>query len=188
MLLASQVDRAFVNQNRGLLHELTGQLEILPPIMNIQRARLDDPCRARMSFTPHSRRCAVGARALQKLKCPAMYKSKCSRQTLPGTNLPLAPHVNDRFRLRNKSNAAARLLADAKRPLLFAGGGVISSEASEVMVRVAERLGSPVLTTGMGAGSISAEHPLWSGVAWIPMNDIRPSSARRMPCSPSARV
>lgn len=68
----------------------------------------------------------------------------------------------------------ASALREAERPLIFAGGGVVSSEASEVLVRLAERLAAPVLTTGMGAGSIPSDPPLACGVSWIAAADIRP--------------
>ncbi|MCL4508646.1 MAG: thiamine pyrophosphate-binding protein [Chloroflexi bacterium] len=59
---------------------------------------------------------------------------------------------------------AASLLRSAQRPVIVAGGGVITAEASEALVRVAERLGAAVVTTWMGKGAISEEHELngWS--------------------------
>jgi thiamine pyrophosphate-dependent acetolactate synthase large subunit-like protein len=58
--------------------------------------------------------------------------------------------------------------------LIFAGGGVISSNAHRELVRLAERLGAPVLTTGMGVSAIPGDHPLACGVSWIASADIRP--------------
>jgi thiamine pyrophosphate-dependent acetolactate synthase large subunit-like protein len=59
---------------------------------------------------------------------------------------------------------AARRLAAAERPLLIAGGGVISAGASDELVALARRLGAPVITTVMGRGAISERDPLWHGV------------------------
>ena len=58
---------------------------------------------------------------------------------------------------------AARLLREARRPLIWAGGGVIASEASADLVRLAERLQAPVITTAEGKGAISDRHPLALG-------------------------
>ena len=58
---------------------------------------------------------------------------------------------------------AADMLAAARRPLIVAGGGVVSSGASEALVRVAERLRAPVLTSVEGRGSIAEDHALALG-------------------------
>ncbi len=56
--------------------------------------------------------------------------------------------------------AAAKLIEAAKQPILYAGGGVISSEASEELVRLAEVMQLPVVTTLMGKGGFPASHEL----------------------------
>lgn len=55
---------------------------------------------------------------------------------------------------------AARLLAGANRPVIVAGGGAISAEATEELRQLAERLGAPVVTTWNGKGAIDETHPL----------------------------
>ncbi len=55
---------------------------------------------------------------------------------------------------------AAALLAGAKRPVIVAGGGVISSDATTELQALAERLGAPVVTTWNGKGAIDETHPL----------------------------
>ncbi|MFL5796839.1 MAG: thiamine pyrophosphate-binding protein [Actinomycetota bacterium] len=56
--------------------------------------------------------------------------------------------------------AAARLLAGAERPVIVAGGGVITAEAGSELVALAERLGAAVVTTWNGKGAIPEDHPL----------------------------
>lgn len=53
----------------------------------------------------------------------------------------------------------AQLLMDAKRPLICAGGGIISSGASAELLEMAQTMDIPVVTTMMGIGSIPFEHP-----------------------------
>lgn len=55
---------------------------------------------------------------------------------------------------------AAALLAAAQRPVLVAGGGVISANAAGEVTALAERLGMPVVTTWMGKGAIDESHEL----------------------------
>jgi len=65
---------------------------------------------------------------------------------------------------------AAVALASAKRPFIFAGGGVASAEASQSLARVAELLGAPVVTSVFGRGVISDRHPLALGDGWGRLN------------------
>ena len=51
------------------------------------------------------------------------------------------------------------LLNQAERPLIYAGGGVISSEASQAMRAFADAYGIPVVTTLMGLGSYDTTQP-----------------------------
>lgn len=59
---------------------------------------------------------------------------------------------------------AARTLAQAKHPLIVAGGGVHLSGASAALARLQELSGIPVATTNMGKGSVSELHELSIGV------------------------
>jgi len=58
---------------------------------------------------------------------------------------------------------AAKILAEAERPIIIAGGGVIISNASEELVKLSEMLLAPVATTLMGKGCIPEDHPLALG-------------------------
>jgi len=59
---------------------------------------------------------------------------------------------------------AANLILKAKRPVIYAGGGVISSGASEELRQLAELLRIPVTTTLMGLGGFPGTHPLSLGM------------------------
>jgi acetolactate synthase-1/2/3 large subunit len=60
--------------------------------------------------------------------------------------------------------AAAEAIAAAKRPVVYAGGGVISGNASDALRRLAEVAEIPVNTTLMGLGGFPGTHPLWIGM------------------------
>ena len=59
---------------------------------------------------------------------------------------------------------AARALAEARRPVIVVGGGVVISGAQGELQALAERLDAPVLVTISGQGSIADSHPLSAGV------------------------
>lgn len=61
-------------------------------------------------------------------------------------------------------NKVVKLLKTAKRPVLFTGGGVILSKASEALTHLARRLKIPVTGSLMGLGSFPGTDPLWLGM------------------------
>jgi acetolactate synthase-1/2/3 large subunit len=62
---------------------------------------------------------------------------------------------------------AARLLASAARPVIFAGNGVLLSEAADELRQLAEMLSIPVATTLMGKGTFPETHELSVGMSGI---------------------
>ncbi len=54
--------------------------------------------------------------------------------------------------------AAAQLIAEAKKPVLYVGGGVIRSKASAELLALAETTGAPVVTTLMARGAFPDSH------------------------------
>jgi acetolactate synthase I/II/III large subunit len=59
---------------------------------------------------------------------------------------------------------AVKLMLKSKKPVLYVGGGIISSNASKELTHFAEKLGIPVTMTLMGLGSIPGNHPLSLGM------------------------
>ncbi len=60
--------------------------------------------------------------------------------------------------------AAAEMIADARNPVVMAGGGALSKGAPEALTRLQEIAGLPVFTTNMGKGAVDEHHPLSCGV------------------------
>lgn len=59
---------------------------------------------------------------------------------------------------------AVELIRNAKRPVIFAGGGVILSDASAELTTLARTLQIPVTTSLMGLGGFPGTDPLWLGM------------------------
>ena len=76
---------------------------------------------------------------------------------LPGRKAP-AP-VN-----AAKLKAIADMIAEAERPLILAGHGVIESGASAALMALAEKTGTPVALTLLGLGGFPRSHPLCLGM------------------------
>src|SRR5215469_15706123 len=76
---------------------------------------------------------------------------------LPGYHPVTRPHSR-------QVREAARMITDAKKPLLYVGGGVIKASASEELKALAELTGAPVITTLMARGAFPDSHPQHLGM------------------------
>ena len=76
---------------------------------------------------------------------------------LPGYHPVTRPHAK-------QVREAARMILDAKAPVLYVGGGVIRARASQALRRLAELTGIPVVTTLMARGAFPDSHTLHLGM------------------------
>jgi acetolactate synthase-1/2/3 large subunit len=76
---------------------------------------------------------------------------------LPGYRPTLQPHGK-------QIREAAKLIAMARRPVLYVGGGVIKANASAALRTLAELTGAPVVTTLMARGAFPDSHELHMGM------------------------
>jgi acetolactate synthase-1/2/3 large subunit len=90
------------------------------------------------------------AKDAQNKKIEYKYPDKVD---LPGYRPTLKGHPR-------QIKAAAKMIALAKRPVIYAGGGVISSGAAKELKEFAEKLNIPVTTTLMGLGAFPENHTL----------------------------
>ena len=60
---------------------------------------------------------------------------------------------------------AIRKMKAAKRPIIYAGGGVVLSYAEKELLTFSEQNGIPVITTLMGVGCFPEDNPLYCGIA-----------------------
>ncbi len=65
---------------------------------------------------------------------------------------------------KKQLNKVVDLIRKAERPVIFAGGGVILSQASEELTRLARMANLPVTASLMGLGAFPGSDPLWLGM------------------------
>ncbi|HEO9720877.1 TPA: acetolactate synthase large subunit [Morganella morganii subsp. morganii] len=63
-----------------------------------------------------------------------------------------------------KVSEAAAMINQAKRPILYIGGGIVASQSQQLVQSFAERAGLPTTMTLMGLGTIPQQHPLYLGM------------------------
>lgn len=64
----------------------------------------------------------------------------------------------------NQLRRAMDVLLTSSRPLILAGGGVITANAAEELTTLAHRMQAPVCSTLMGLGAFPGDDPLWVGM------------------------
>jgi len=165
-LLSGQIDTPNLGKDRGVLHDLSEQLEVFKPITK-WNGRVSDI--AEIPSTLHK----------------AMSLSKAGRPRPVQIEIPFDLWAEkDEFRTDNFTPAAARtaspskirqavkMLTEAERPVIWAGGGVIAADAAEPVTQLAERLNAAVVMTTEGKGALSGKHPLYAGLADPRTNDV----------------
>ena len=75
------------------------------------------------------------------------------------------PIIKDASRLTPKAlEEAIRILQDSKKPLIYAGGGVIASEANQELLEFAKQLSAPVCVSAMGLGGFPYSNEQFVGM------------------------
>lgn len=64
----------------------------------------------------------------------------------------------------SKINEIAALIKKSKRPVIYAGGGILGSNAAAELLQLAETITAPVTNTFMGLASFPGDHPLFLGM------------------------
>ncbi len=158
LLLASQIDRAHLRKGWGDVHEVKDQHGL---ISNVTEACYDVKTASDIPHYLHE----IFSRMQNER--PRPYSLEIAADILkeervaPFSYQPTVrtPKLPDEKRLQE----AIDLIAGARRPVIYAGGGAISSGAGQAVQRLAEWLNAPVLTSIKGKGVIPEGHELSLG-------------------------
>ncbi|WP_223691548.1 thiamine pyrophosphate-dependent enzyme [Leifsonia poae] len=154
LLLAGQIDSAAIGRGLGALHEIpdqSGHLERLTKWNGIARSADEIPGLVREAFVQlRSGRPRPVALEVPPDVLAAPTNAVVADRVLPSPILPAASDVD----------AAVALLAAAKRPMIYVGGGAIAGNATAALRELAEALEAPVLMSENGRGALDARHRL----------------------------
>ncbi len=159
LIISSQTATPYVGHERGNLHEMKDQSGMMRSIVGAQysvRRVADIPCAIHAAM-----------RAFQTER-PRPVHIEIPTDILSATEeVVFVPPESYSRRVADETalNQAADLLRAAQRPLIYAGGGVVSAGAEKELLRLAQVLDAPVMTTIMGKGAIPEDHPLSLGAA-----------------------
>ncbi|HEY1293114.1 MAG TPA: thiamine pyrophosphate-dependent enzyme, partial [Chloroflexota bacterium] len=161
LCISGQIPSNAIGRGLGLLHEIPDQSNIL------------------RSLTKWSA-CAEHPAQVPGLVHEAVRQLRSGRPRPVGLEIPpdvlqataedialLEPVAHDEPLVPDADllNQAARLLASAERPVIYAGGGVVAGNASQPLRALAELLQCPVIMSANGRGALDDRHPL--ALTWL---------------------
>lgn len=161
LVISSNVESPYLDDMRGNLHDLKDQLAVMKAVTKWnERVTSAADVPAVMS--------AAFAHLETGRPLPVHVEFPLDVLDQQVTVEPTAREVanTDPSPADENIEQAAALLAAAKRPLIYAGGGAVSSGAAPFIRQLAERLHAPVLTSIMGKGAFPEDHPLSLGALW----------------------
>jgi acetolactate synthase-1/2/3 large subunit len=161
MCLSGEIPSRLIDKGYGMLHEIHDQVGILRHLTKWAE-RIDRPDDAAQVTATAFRELCTGHPRPVALEAPPDVLSA----PMPGDSIDVVRAARDTSRRTIADRAldidairdAARLLASAKRPLIFVGGGALDVAAD--VRRLAERLQAPVVAYRMGRGVLDDRHPL----------------------------
>jgi thiamine pyrophosphate-dependent acetolactate synthase large subunit-like protein len=159
LLIASEVSTALRRPGvvRGILHESSDQGALFAPLAKaVYRpetplAAVEAVARAVSTALAHPRGPVYVGIPVDVLGAAAPEGDRL--QPAPRPAAPDPPSTRD-------VDAALTLLAQARRPLIWAGGGAVASGGADAVAALAWRLGAPVVTTFAARGLLPSGHPL----------------------------
>ncbi len=159
--ISSQIPSDLIGRGRGFLHEMDDQRAVFAPVAKwTGRAMSADE--VPQVIAEAWRRAQVAPSGPTYVEVPydvLMHQTSTEVGEVDGR--PPAPAAAGPGALAD----VARMLAAAKSPVIWAGGGVLRSGASADLAELAAKLDAAVATTYMGKGSFPEDHPLSAGSA-----------------------
>jgi acetolactate synthase-1/2/3 large subunit len=153
LCISGQVASDLIGRGFGLLHEIPDQLGILQRLTK-WAARIDHPTETGKWVNEAFRQLRDGRPRPVGLEMPPDVMALETEVALPEAGAAPVPTMADPELIEK----AAALLAGAKRPLLFVGGGAVA--AAEEVLAIAEMLEAPVISYTGGKGIVSDRHYL----------------------------
>jgi len=164
--LCTQIHSSLVDRAKGALHDTKDQLGLFRAVTGWNK-RIES-----VADVPNSIREAFDKMQTERPR-PVQLEIPVDLLTFEAdVELPQPPSYQRPGGDEALVRQATEWLRTSHAPIIWAGGGVITSQFTDELVELAELLQAPVLTTFMGKGAIPEDHPLSLG-NWATAGDTR---------------
>lgn len=157
--LTGEVASPYLGTGRGYIHEMKDQLKMLEGCSK-KAFHLRIPDQAMALVRKAIENASAAPSGPVTLQIPIDYQSAIILQPV---NQGIYKSKKRREPLHPIPDEVITKITSAKRPVIWAGGGVINSEATNEVTYLAEKIGAAVITSQSGKGSIPENHPLCIG-------------------------
>jgi len=157
LVVSGQIERDLIGVDRGMLHEVNDQMDTIRPVTK-WAARILKPEDVPATVHEAFHQLKTGRPRPVEIEIPPETLAEEADIELLEPANPIRPAAS-----AEQIQAGAEILGNAKKLIILAGGGVISSQASEALQMLAEYLQAPVITTAEGKGALSDRHALCLG-------------------------
>ena len=157
LVVSGQIERDLIGADRGILHEVNDQLDTIRPVTKWAK-RILDPAEIPDAVHEAFYHLKTGRPRPVEIEIPPETLADMADVDLREPEEYPRPAADT-----EAIRTGAQIMAEAANPLIWAGGGVISSGAQDALRRVAEHLQAPIITSPGGKGAISDRHPLSLG-------------------------
>ena len=160
--IASQIPRDLIGKGRGYLHELPDQLASFAPVVKLAgRAESAEEVPELLSDAWSEAMAPPSGPVFVEIPVDLL----AAETSVPPPARRTSTLVSSSGLRQEDVAEAAKILNDAGRPVVWAGGGVLRAQAWEELADLARALDAPVATTYMGKGAFPADDSLSLGSA-----------------------
>ncbi len=156
LFITGQIHSSGIGKGCGLLHEIkdqTGFVRGLTKWSHLVSSAQNIVPSANEAF----RQLQAGRPRPVGLEIPHDFLSERIAEPSGTTIVPIDAEEND---IKSELDKAAKLINQARFPVIYVGGGIISSNATEQLEALAEKIHAPVVMSDNGRGAMSDRHSL----------------------------
>ncbi|MFD4820572.1 thiamine pyrophosphate-binding protein [Peribacillus butanolivorans] len=162
--ITGEADSNYIGTDQRYIHESRDQLKMMEGANKaaylLKRPKL---------ITPFMQKAIKEAKTVPTGPVTVQIPTNFQATIIPKNNLVAVQAEQDTELKIDLPAEVIEKIAAAKRPVIWAGDGVIHSAASEELLALVEKIQPAVVTSESGKGSIPEEHPLCIGnFAWFP--------------------
>ncbi len=157
LVITGQAETGFYGRGLGYVHEADKQVEMLRSVVSaVESPRQARDIAALLAHVVAAMSRGRGQPGAIEIPIDLQYADVGDQTFVVPPRKTNAPDPT-------ALGAAVDALANARRRVIIAGGGVIAAGAGAALVELAKRLGAPIVTTVNGRGSIAEDHALSIG-------------------------